>query len=100
MRIRSKEEVLKEYKNKYKELDNYFISHLSEEYDKYYKIVKDLQTKDEILEVFEKEIEKNDKMYNEHAGIEGVEKALNDQYMTVLASYGLIVFFRDNMIEW
>ena len=39
-------------------------------------------------------------MYNEHAGIEGVEKALNDQYMTVLATYGLIVFFRDNMIEW
>ena len=58
MRIKSKEEVLKEYKNKYKELDNYFISHLSEEYDKYYKIVKDLQTKDEILAVFEKEIEK------------------------------------------
>lgn len=99
MRIRTKEEVINAYNKRYPELDEYFITHLEEEYDGYYDKIKCFQSKDEVLAFFESEIEKNDKKYSDNAEIAGVERALNNQYMDILAAYGLIVFFRDNIIE-
>lgn len=99
MRIKSKDEVIKLYKNRSPELDSYFIKSLEEEYDKHYEAVKNLESLDEINDYFEREIEKNEQLYNENALVQGVEMALTNQYMSILANYGLIVFFRDNMIE-
>ena len=99
MRIRSKEEVLELYKSRYPQLDRFFQKMLSAEYDKHYDILKDLQTHSQAESYFEEEIQKNEQMYRDNLQIEGIEAALSDQFMTVLANYGLIVFFRDNMIE-
>ncbi len=99
MRIRSKEEVLDLYKNRYPQLDRFFQKMLSAEYDKHYNMVKDFQTYPETEDYFEEEIQKNEQMYKDNMHMEGIEAALNDQFMTVLANYGLIVFFRDNMVE-
>ena len=99
MRIRSKEEVLELYKSRYPQLDRFFQKMLSSEYDKHYDILKDFQTHADADRYFEEEIEQNEQMYKDNMQMEGIEAALNDQFMTVLANYGLIVFFRDNMIE-
>lgn len=99
MRIRSKEEVLELYKSRYPQLDRFFQKMLSAEYDKHYDILKDFQTPAQADSYFDEEIEKNEQMYKDNMQMEGIEAALNDQFMTVLANYGLIVFFRDNMIE-
>lgn len=99
VKIRSKEEVLKEYQSRYPALDQYFIQHLSEEYDRYYQKLQHMQTEKEVELFFEGEIEKNEHMFKNHAHMEGVEASLSNQYMAVLAAYGLIVFFRDHMLE-
>lgn len=100
MRIRSKEEVVKTYKNRYPELDQYFIANLKQEYDRYYEKLKDMTGENEIRDFFAKEIEKNEQNYKGGTHVEGVNASLHNHYMSVLANYGLIVFFRDNMIEW
>lgn len=99
MRIKDKEEVLRAYESRYPALDRYFLKNLSEEYDRYYEKLQHMQTVREVEVFFEEEIEKNEQLYKDNAHIKGIEAALGDQYMTVLAAYGLIVFFRDNMIE-
>jgi len=98
IKIRSKEEVLRLYEHRYPELDQYFLDHLEEEYDRYYEQIWHL-TKEEALDFFENEIKKNEQMYKDNALSEGIERPLHNQYMAVLAAYGLIVFFRDNMLE-
>jgi hypothetical protein len=100
MRIKSKDEVINTYKARYPELDFYFVNQLSDEYDKYYTQIKDLEDPELIKGVFHKAMERNEMKYKENAYIKGVERSLNNQYMSILAAYGLIVFFRDNMIEW
>lgn len=99
MRIKEREELLKAYENRYPALDEYFKRQLSEEYDRYYEKLQHMQTEREVEVFFEEEIEKNEQLYKDNAHMKGIESALNDQYMTVLAAYGLIVFFRDNMVE-
>lgn len=99
IRIRSKEEVLRLYEHRYPELDHYFLRHLEEEYDRYYDQLWHLGSKEEALHFFENEIKKNEQMYKNNALSEGIERPLHNQYMAVLAAYGLIVFFRDNMLE-
>ncbi len=97
--IRSKEEVLKEYVKRYSELDNFALDELSKEYDRYIDLLKNLETKEEALEVFEEEIEKNERKYNDNAQMKALEASPHEQFMDILANYGMIVFFRDNMIE-
>lgn len=99
MRIREKEEILKAYEDKYSALDNYRAKNLIEEYERYYGKLQHMQTPKEIEIFFEQEIEKNDERYKANAYMEGIEAALSDQYMMVLASYGMIVFFRDHMVD-
>lgn len=99
MRIRDKAEVLQEYESRYPALDNYFLKQLSEEYDRYYAKLQHMQTVREVEVFFEEEIEKNELLYRNNAHMGGIEASLSDQYMNVLAAYGLIVFFRDHMIE-
>lgn len=99
-RIRSKEEVLGEYKKRYPELDKFALEELSKEYDRYLNLIKNLETKEEVMEVFQREIEKNERRYrddNDHMTL--LEGSPHEQFMEILANYGLIVFFRDNMIE-
>ena len=62
VKLKSKEEVLKEYMSRYPELDNFFKEELSEEYGRY------------------------------------VEASPHIQFMEILAQYGMIKFFRDNML--
>lgn len=98
-KIRSKKEVLNEYVNRYPELDQFVIDELSREYDRYIDLLKNLETKEEALEVFEEEIEKNERRYKENDQMKSLEGSTHDQFMEILANYGMIVFFRDNMIE-
>lgn len=98
-RIRDKEEVLKEYARRYPELDQFIIDELSKEYDRYIDMLKNLETRGEAIEVFEEEIDKNERRYKDNAQMRALEGSTHDQFMGILAAYGLIVFFRDNMIE-
>lgn len=97
--IKEKEAVLKEYTSRYPELDQVFMSELGREYDRYIDLLKNLETKEDALEVFEKEIERNENNYKNNAEMKCLEGSTHNQYMEILANYGMIVFFRDNMIE-
>lgn len=97
-KIRSKEEVLKEYVNRYPELDQLAIDELSREYDRYIDLLKNLETKEEAMAVFKDEIDKNERRYKDNHQMRALEGSTHDQFMEILANYGLIVFFRDNMI--
>jgi nicotinic acid mononucleotide adenylyltransferase len=98
-KIRDKGEVLREYVNRYPKLDEHFKKELVQEYDRYRELLIDTKTKEEALEVFEDEIKKNEEKYKSDTLIECLEGSPHNQYMEILANYGLIVFFRDNMIE-
>ena len=98
-KIRNKEDVLQEYVNRYPELDEHFKKELAEEYDRYRELLINTKTKEEALEVFEEEIRKNEERYKSNTLVECLEGSPHNQYMEILANYGLIVFFRDNMIE-
>lgn len=100
MKIKSKDEVILAYSRRYPALDAYFIKSLEEEYDRYYFHLKSLTTKESVDHFFESEILKNENAFKDNALLDGLESTLHDQYMSVLANYGLIVFFRDTMIEW
>ncbi len=97
--IRDKEKVLKAYVKRYPELDQVAIDELSREYDRYVDLLKHLETREEAIEIFEQEIEKNERRYSDNAQMKALEGSTHDQFMEILANYGLIVFFRDNMIE-
>lgn len=98
-KIRSKDHVLGEYQRRYAELDNIFIEELSKEYDRYVGLLKSLTNREDAIEVFEKEIARNERNFKDNSQIECLEGSPHAQYMSILANYGLIVFFRDNMIE-
>lgn len=100
MRIKTKEEVMECYQKRYEQLDQYFLKNLSEEYDRYYLKLNSFHSREDIEDFFEEEIQKNEQNYKDNALIEGVTDSLEEQYLSVLASYGLIVFFRDHMIDW
>lgn len=100
MKIKTKEDVVGAYSKRYPELDYYFISNLEREYDKHYEQIKHMKTKKEIEAYFQSEIEKNEASFKDSVGHGGLEDSLNNQYMSILASYGLIVFFRDTMVEY
>lgn len=99
IKLRKKEEVLKEYVSRYSELDNFFMEELSKDYDRYVEILKDCNTKEEYYEIFRKEIKANEQRYKDNSMIKGVEGSTYDQFMDILAQYGLITFFRDNMLD-
>lgn len=98
-KIRSKEKVLKEYVNRYPELDQFVIDELSREYDRYIDLLKNLETREEAIEVFEQEIERNERKFKDNGQMRCLEGSTHDQFMEILANYGMIVFFRDNMIK-
>lgn len=100
MKIKTKDEVISAYSKRYPELDYYFISNLEKEYDKYYAHVKDFKTQKEVEAYFQSEIEKNEASYKDSVGNSGLEDNLTSQYMSILAAYGLIVFFRDTMVDY
>lgn len=100
MKIKSKEEVVSAYSKRYPELDYYFISNLEKEYDKHYEHVKNFKTQKEVEAYFQSEIEKNESSYKDSVGNGGLEDSLTNQYMSILAAYGLIVFFRDTMVDY
>jgi len=99
IKLRKKEEVLKEYVSRYPELDKFFVEELSKDYDRYAEILKDCNTKEEYYEIFRKEIKANEQRYKDNSMIKGVEGSTYDQFMDILAQYGLITFFRDNMLD-
>ncbi|MFA5523238.1 MAG: hypothetical protein WDA24_02665 [Tissierellales bacterium] len=99
IRLKSKEEVLKEYVSRYPELDQHFITKLSDDYDRYRELLKECNSKKEVIEVFEKEIRENEKLYNDSSLIRGLEDSPYNQYIEILANYGRIAFFRDNMLK-
>lgn len=99
VKLKSKEEVLKEYKFRYPELDNYFMKELSKEYDKYAELLKGCETKEEAHAIFSKEIKENEDRYSESTMMRGLEGSPDVQFMDILAQYGLIKFFKDNILE-
>lgn len=98
-KIKDKKDVLKEYVNRYPELDQFVVDELSKEYDRYVDVLKSLEFKEEAIAVFNNEIEMNEKRYSDNTQMKALEASSHNQFMEILASYGLIVFFRDNMIE-
>lgn len=98
-KIRDKEDVLAEYQKRYEELDCVFIENLSKEYDRYINLLKNLTNREDAIEVFEREIEINEQNFKNNSQMRDLEGSPHSQYMSILANYGLIVFFRDNMIE-
>lgn len=98
-KIRDKKEVLNAYGKRYPELDQFVMDELSKEYDRYVDKLKSLETKNEAIVVFEKEIEKNERRYADNSQMKALEGSTHDQFMDIMANYGLIVFFRDNMLE-
>ncbi len=99
MKIKTKEQVLSLYKSRYPALDKFFTQHLGEEYDRYAKEVENMNSDLEYHEFFDAEVEKNEQLYRDNAQIEGIESSLSEQYMAVMAAYGTIMFFRDNILE-
>lgn len=99
LKFKSKEEILKLYSKRYDELDAFVIDNLSKEYEHFMGLIKDCKTKTEVNIIFQKEIELNETRYRKNAKVEGVECNLYNQFMDILAHYGMIVFFRDNIIE-
>ena len=97
--IRDKEDVLKEYSSRYPELDQFVIDELSKEYDRYVNMLKSVELKEEAITIFNNEIEKNERKYSDNTQMQALEASSHNQFMDILASYGLIVFFRDNMLE-
>jgi tetratricopeptide (TPR) repeat protein len=97
--IRDKEEVLNEYVKRYPELDQFVMNELSREYDRYIDLLKNLETREEAIEIFEEEIEMNERSYKDNSKMRALEGSTHNQFMEILANYGLIVFFRDNMIK-
>lgn len=98
VKLKSKEEVLRQYQSRYPELDQHFIANLSREYDRYAELLKNCKTKEEAFEIFEKEIKENERLYKDNSELKGLEDSPHNQYMEILANYGLIVFFRDNIL--
>lgn len=98
-KIRDKDDVLKEYVNRYPELDQFVIDELSKEYDRYVDKLKSLEFREDAIKVFNREIEQNEIRYSDNSRMTAVEASSHNQFLDILASYGLIVFFRDNMIE-
>ena len=99
LKIRDKDDVLKEYVNRYPELDQFVIDELSKEYDRYVNMLKSLESKEDAIAVFNEEIEINERRYSDNTQMKAIEASSHNQFMDILAAYGLIVFFRDNMIE-
>ncbi|SDY73838.1 hypothetical protein SAMN05660462_00774 [Proteiniborus ethanoligenes] len=99
LKLKSKEEILKQYVSRYPELDRQFMNRLSEEYDRYIEVLKDVNSIEEYNKVFEEEIRENERRYKDNAMLRGLEDSPYNQYMEILAHYGLIVFFRDNMLD-
>lgn len=97
-KIKDKKEVLSAYGKRYPELDQFVMDELSKEYDRYIDKLKSLETKNEAIVVFEKEIEKNERRYTDNSQMKALEGSTHDQFMDIMACYGLIVFFRDNML--
>ncbi len=98
-KIKEKEKLLKVYEKRYPELDRIFLYELGKEYDRYIDLLKDAESREDALEVFEQEIERNEKNYKANADMKCLEGSVHHQYMEILANYGMIVFFRDNMID-
>lgn len=99
LKIKSKEKVMREYVSRYPELDNFARRELSREYDRYMYILRDCNTKEEYYKVFSKEIKRNEQRYRDTAHNRGLEGSPHNQFMEILACYGLIKFFRDNMLD-
>ena len=98
MKIKTKDQVLSLYKSRYPALDKFFLQHLGEEYDRYADKISAMKSIEEFDEFFDSEAERNEQLYRDNANIEGIESSLSDQYMAVMAAYGIIMFFRDNIL--
>lgn len=98
MKIKSKEQVLKEYVKRYPQLDNYVLEELSSEYDRFLELLKDCKSKEEALSIFDEEIFKNEQKFKDNEHIDGLEGSPHNQYMEIMASYGLVVFFKQSML--
>lgn len=99
IKLKSKHEVLSQYVSRYPELDQQFLKRLSAEYDHYVEALKDCVTKEDAYKVFENEIKENERLYKDNAKMRCLEGSTYDQYMEILAHYGLIAFFRDNILD-
>lgn len=99
LKLKSKDEVLKNYVTRYPALDKHFLSNLSSEYDRYAKVLAEMKTKGEVDSFFEKEVEENEMRYSDNAMVFESENSLHEQYMDIMAHYGIIMFFKENILE-
>lgn len=97
MKFKTKQEILDLYVDRYDKLDGYAKEFLGEKYDDYIRILKDVKTEEEYYEVFKKLEADNEDRFKSGVGV-CVDSSPHNIFMEVLSSYGIIVFFRDNLI--
>ncbi|KAB3534720.1 hypothetical protein F8154_08320 [Alkaliphilus pronyensis] len=99
IRFKTKDEILNLYVSRYPELDAFALAQLEREYEHYLKLLKDCSTKEEANIVFDREIEINEGRFRRNKDIKGVESSPCKDFYQILANYGMIVFFRDNILK-
>ncbi|SCX76167.1 hypothetical protein [Alkaliphilus peptidifermentans] len=99
IQFKSKEDILKLYVSRYPELDAFAQAELEKEYDYFIKSLKDCTTREEVAAVFEEKIIVNEGKYRRNPQITGVESSPCKDFYQILANYGMIVFFRDNILK-
>ncbi|MCT4585645.1 MAG: hypothetical protein N4A54_12030 [Peptostreptococcaceae bacterium] len=98
--IKTKEELLNLYVKRYDELDSYAKENLSQKYDEILKDFesKNINTKDSYENYFDELEKKNEELFK-LSTCECLESSPAKRFTEILASYGVIVFFRTNLIK-
>ncbi|KAB3532734.1 hypothetical protein [Alkaliphilus serpentinus] len=97
--FRTKEEIQNLYVRRYDQLDVFALEELGREYDHFMKDLKNCKSREEVMEFFENKIHINEQRFRKSSNIGSVESSPCKDFYTLLASYGMIVFFRDHIIK-
>lgn len=98
--IKTKEEILDMYVKRYDELDSYARENLSQKYDEILSDFKleNIDTKEKYDAYFDELEKKNEELFK-LSTCECLESSPSKRFTEILASYGIIVFFKMNLIK-
>jgi len=99
VKFKTKEEIQSLFVSRYDELDVFAIEQLGREYDHFMNQLEDCKTKEDVEEFFEKKIHINEQRFRKTSQYQSIESSPCNDFHSLLAAYGMIVFFRDNIIK-
>lgn len=99
VKFKTKEEIQSLYVKRYDELDAFALDQLGREYDHFMNQMKDCKTKEDVMAFFDEKVHINEQRFRKSSHIASVETSPCNDFYTLLAAYGMIVFFRDNIIK-